>query len=189
MTNRIEKKMNYWYLPLLFGIISICLGVIVFATPAETFIVLAVFFSYSFMLLGLLEAIYSISNRRHMDNWGWYLALGLLTFIIGIQLVMRPDLSVMMLTFYIGFWLLFRSIMYISSAIDLKRNRSSNWIWVLLFGIFAIIFSCLLLWNPLVTSVAVSIWLGCGLLTLGVIQIFLAFSLKKIKRHLDATVL
>lgn len=186
MTNRIERKLNYWYLPLIFGIVSICLGVLVFTTPAETFLVLAVFFSYAFMLSGLLEAIYSIANRHHMDNWGWYLALGILTFILGLQLVMRPDLSILMLTFYIGFWLLFRSIMYISSAIDLRRTHSKNWGWVLLFGVFAAIFSCLLLWNPIVTSIAVSVWIGCGLVTLGILQIVLAFSLQKINKHIDS---
>lgn len=185
MENSMESRLKHWYLLLIFGVISIFLGILVFMTPVETFLVLSVFFSYAFMISGLLEAIYSISNRDNMSNWGWYLALGILTFILGFQLVLRPDLSMMMLTFYVGFWLLFRSMMYISSAIDLQRSNSSNWGWVLVFGILGVIFSTLLLWNPIVTSIAISVWVGCALISLGFIQIILSISLKKVKKHLQ----
>jgi len=184
MNNLVESRLKYWYLPLIFGIISIFLGIMVFQTPTQTFLVLAVFFSYGFMLSGLLEAVYSIMNKDHLANWGWYLALGILTFIVGLQLIFHPDLSMMLLTFYIGFWLLFRSMMYISSSIDLKKSQSGNWFWVMFLGILGVIFSLLLLWNPLLTSIAVSVWIGCALLSLGVLQIILSFSLKRTKNHL-----
>ncbi len=184
MVNSIESKVKHWYLLLIFGLISIALGIVVFATPVQTFLVLSVFFSWAFMIAGLLEAIYSIANRDHLSSWGWYLALGILTFILGLQLIMNPSESVMVLAFYIGFWLLFRSMMYISSSLDLKRMNSSNWGWVMFFGIVGVIFSNLLLWNPLITSIAFSIYIGCGLISLGIVQIVLSFSVKKIKNNL-----
>ncbi len=184
MINSVESKVKHWYLLLIFGIISIFLGVMVFTTPVETFLVLSVFFSWAFMISGVLEVVYSISNRNFMDSWGWYLALGVLTFILGLQLIMQPGMSVMVLTFYIGFWLLFRSMMYIGSAIDLKKAQSGNWGWVMFFGILGVCFSFLLLWNPLATSIAVSVWIGCALVSLGFIQIVLSFSMKKVKNHL-----
>jgi uncharacterized membrane protein HdeD (DUF308 family) len=185
MGKSIESKLNYWYLLLIFGLILISLGFLVFYTPEKTFLVLAVFFSYGFMLSGLLETIYSLLNRSYLPNWGWYFALGLLTFILGIQLMVHPSLSVMLLTFYIGFWLLFRSMMYISSAIDLKKVKSSNWFFVLILGILGVIFSLALLWNPVLTSIAVSVWIGCALVSLGLLQVVLSFSLKRIKNHLN----
>jgi len=184
MESSIESRLKHWYLLLIFGVISIFLGVLVFMTPVETFLVLSVFFSYAFMIAGLLEAIYSISNRDNIDNWGWYLALGILTFILGFQLVLQPGVSMTVLTFYIGFWLLFRSMMYISSSIDMQRSGASNWGWVLILGILGVIFSWILLWNPFVTSIAVSIWIGCALVSLGFIQIIVSFSMKKVKKRL-----
>lgn len=184
MEKTIESKLKYWYLLLFFGLISIFLGYIVFTTPLQTFLVVAIFFSYGFMLSGILEAIYSVLNREHLTNWGWYFALGVLTFIVGAQLIVHPNLTVVVLTFYIGFWLLFRSMMYISSAIDLKKAESENWWLVLILGILGVIFSLLLLWNPVLTSIAVSVWIGCALVSLGFLQIVLAFSLKRVKSRL-----
>lgn len=182
MKELLETRLKHWYLPLILGIISIILGIVVFRTPMATFLTIAVFFSFGFMISGIVEAVYAFINRKELDIWGWYLALGILTFIVGLQLIMRPDLSVMLLTLYIGFWLLFRSIMYISSAIDLKRLHSSNWGWVLAFGILGVIFSFLLLWNPIATSITVSIWIGFGLISLGILQLILAISMRKIKK-------
>lgn len=181
----LKSKLKHWYLLLIFGLISIFLGYLVFTTPEQTFLVIAVFFSYGFMLSGLLEALYAIVNRDQLSNWGWYLALGILTFIIGIQLIVHPELSMMVLTFYIGFWLLFRCMMYIGSAIDLKKSNSGNWFIVLLLGILGVIFSLMLLWNPVLTSIAVSVWIGCALVSLGILQIILSFSLKRVKSNLD----
>lgn len=185
MEKVLESKLKYWYLLLIFGLISIFLGYLVFTTPEQTFMVIAIFFSYGFMLSGLLEAIYSVLNKDHLNNWGWYLALGILTFIVGIQLLVHPNLSVMLLTFYIGFWLLFRSMMYIGSAIDLKKSKSGNWLIVLILGILGVFFSLLMLWNPVLTSIAVSVWIGCALVSLGFLQIILSFSLKRMKKHLN----
>lgn len=185
MSDSIESKLKHWYLLLIFGLISIFLGILVFNTPEQTFLVLSVAFSYCFMISGILEAIYSVLNKDHMANWGWYFALGILTFIVGAQLTVQPNLSVMLLTFYIGFWLLFRSMMYISSGIDLKKANSSNWLYVVFLGVLGVIFSLFLLWNPFITSIAISVWIGCALVCLGIIQIVLSFSLKRIKNHLS----
>lgn len=184
MENSLEGRLKYWYLLLIFGLISIFLGIMVFSTPGGTYFVLAMLFSYGFMLSGLLEAIYAFVNRDHLANWGWYFTLGLLTLIIGIQLMMHPNLSMMVLTFYVGFWLLFRSMMYVSSAIDLKKSQSGNWFWVMFLGILGVIFSLLLLWNPVLTSIAVSVWIGCALITLGFLQIILSLSLRRVRNHL-----
>ena len=184
MEKTIESKLKYWYLLLIFGLISIFLGYLVFVTPEKTFLVIAIFFSYGFMLSGILEAIYAVLNKDNLANWGWYFALGILTFIVGVQLTVHPNLSMMLLTFYIGFWLLFRSMMYISSAIDLKKSGSGNWFLVLLLGALGVLFSLLLLWNPVLTSIAVSVWKGCALVSLGILQIVLSFSLKGIKSSL-----
>lgn len=184
MKEMLESKLKHWYLLLIFGLISIFLGYIVFTSAEQTFLLIAVFFSYGFMLSGILESLYAVLNRTDLSNWGWYFALGILTFIVGLQLIIHPNLSVILLTFYIGFWLLFRSMMYIGTAMDLKKSKSGNWITVLILGILGVFFSVLLLWNPVLTSIAVSVWIGCALFSLGVLQIVLSFSLKRVKNHL-----
>jgi len=66
----------------------------------------------------------------------------------------------------------------------MQRAGASNWGWVLIFGILGVVFSWILLWNPFVTSIAVSIWIGCALISLGFTQIIVSFSMKKVKKQL-----
>ena len=48
---------------------------------------LSVIFSISMLISGIIEIIFSISNRRGISSWGWYLAGGIIDLILGIYLV------------------------------------------------------------------------------------------------------
>lgn len=184
MENLIQQRLKYWYIPLIVGLLFIALGIWVFASPAETFIALAIFFSIGFMISGAMEIFHSLSNRKILKNWGWYLAIGILTFILGFHLLVRPGLSALMLSFYIGFWVMFRSIMSIATSIELKDEGEKNWGWILALGILGVIFSFILLLNPIITGITVAFWIGFGLVTSGFLYIMLSFSFKRVKNYL-----
>ena len=82
--------------------------------------------------------ILSILNRKQMENWGWSLAFGIITFIVGLSLTLQPALSMSVLAFYVGFVLLFRSVAAISFAIDMKGYGSRSWGGLLLFTVYLI---------------------------------------------------
>lgn len=182
MKDFVENKLKYWYAPLILGILFIGLGILVLATPVATFLTIAVLFSIGFVISGIVEIVYSISNRRNLSNWGWYFAGGIMTFILGVLLSARPDFSALLLSLYIGFWLLFRSIMYISTSVELKDTGSKNWGWILAFGILGVIFSFILLWNPVIAGIGFVFWIGFGLLLLGIINIILSFSIRRFRK-------
>lgn len=183
--NKIEKRVKNWYLTLITGILFIGIGIWVMATPIGAFLTLAWLFSFGFIFSGITDIIYSITNRKTIKSWGWLLVLGILTFLIGFHLMLRPGLTALVLCYYIGFWLLFRSIMHIGNAIELKDQGVKNWLWILVLGILGIVFSFILLWNPTVTSIATSFWLGFGFIALGLLQIVLGFGLRKIKKKVS----
>lgn len=184
--NKFEKRLKNWYLLLITGILFIGMGIWVMATPIGAFLTLAWLFSFGFILSGITDITYSITNRNSIKSWGWYLVLGILTLLLGIHLILRPGLTALILCYYIGFWLLFRSIMHIGNAIELKDQEVKNWGWVLILGILGIVFSLILLWNPTLTSIATSFWLGFGFIALGFLQIVLGFGLRKIKKKVDS---
>lgn len=183
MKDVIENTLKYWYIPLILGLIFIGLGAWVFATPVGSFLTLAILFSLGFIVTGALETFYAVSNRKDLRNWGWYLIGGIFGLIIGIHLVSRPGLSALILSFYIGFWMLFRSVMTISTSIDLKDSGEKKWGWILVLGISGIIFSLLLLWNPVLTGITVVLWTGFGFITLGLFHIILSFRIRKFKKY------
>lgn len=185
MKEIISEKLKYWYVPLILGLVFVGLGILVILTPLATFLTISFLFSIGFVVSGIVEIGYSLSNRKDLNNWGWYLVGGFLTLIMGLLLSARPDFTALLLSMYIGFWLLFRSIMYTSKAISLKDAGTKNWGWVLALGILSIIFSFILLWNPALAGLSLIFWLASGIITLGIINIILGFSLRKIRGNFD----
>ena len=169
----IQQTIKHWYIPLLVGLFFIIVSVIVFASPQSSLLTLSILFALSFLFGGLSEIIFSGVNRRQMENWGWSLAFGIITFIVGFSLVIHPALSLSVLAFYIGFVILFRSVAAISYALDIKKYGSKSWGALLALGILGIIFSFILIWNPVFAGLSIVMLIAISFLLAGLFSIAL----------------
>lgn len=141
----LKKTIKHWYIPLLVGIFFIIVSVVSFAWPESSLLALSLLFALSFLFGGLSEIVFSLANREQLDNWGWSLAFGIVTLIVGILLLLNPALSITTLAFYIGFVVLFRSISTIGFAMDIKKYGSKNWGALLGLGIIGTIVAFILI--------------------------------------------
>ncbi|HKC37114.1 MAG TPA: DUF308 domain-containing protein, partial [Chitinophagaceae bacterium] len=121
-------------------------------------------------------------NRKGLDGWGSKLAFGILGFLAGILLLSQPLISITALSLYVGFVALFRSIMAISFSIELKNNGVKNWGSLLFIGILGIIFSYILLWNPLFAGLTLVYWTGLAFITIGIYGIMFSIQLNKLRK-------
>ena len=153
----------------------------VFRTPLESYLTLSIIFSVAFLLTGLLEIAFSISNRKELEGWGWHLALGILTLLVGIMLVDNSAITMVTLPFFVGFVVLFRSIMAISTSLELRNYYVLDWGYLFGMGIVGTIFSFMLLFNPSFAGFSLVIWTGLSLVILGIYSIYLSLKLKKLK--------
>jgi uncharacterized membrane protein HdeD (DUF308 family) len=177
----IKDTIKHWYLPLILGILFIIVGVWAIVTPVSTYLSLAILFSVTFFVAGFLEIIYSISYRKQLDGWGWSLASGILSLIIGVLLIIYPQVSIITLPLFVGFVVLFHSSMAIAWSIELKKYKVSNWGWLLFAGILGVIFSFILLMNPLIAGLTVAVFTGISFITIGIFHIHFSIELKKLK--------
>lgn len=182
----IKDAVKHWYIPALVGVFFVIVSIIVFASPVGSLLTLSILFAMSFVFGGLAEAVFSVVNRKQMDNWGWSLAFGIITFIVGVSLSIHPALSLSVLAFYVGFVILFRSVSAISFAMDVKRYGSKNWGVLLILGILGIIFSFILIWNPLFAGMSVVVLIALSFLFAGLFSIFLSFQLRKLHKSSKA---
>ncbi|MFV0376040.1 MAG: HdeD family acid-resistance protein [Mangrovibacterium sp.] len=181
----IESSIKHWYVPLIVGALFVIIGIYTLVSPLESYVALAIVFSISFLVSGLSEIIFSISNRHEIDNWGWNLTFGIFTFLIGLLLVANPEISITTLPFYVGFLVLFRSIMGISFAIELKNYGILDWGNLMAISVLGVLFSFLLLWNPLFAGMTIVFWTGLALITIGIFSVLLSFKLKKLNTMPD----
>ena len=178
----LKKTIKHWYIPLLVGIFFIIVSGVSFAWPASSLLALSLLFAISFLLGGFSEIVFSLANREQLDNWGWSLAFGIVTSIVGILLMLNPALSITTLAFYIGFVVLFRSISTIGFAMDIKKYGSKNWGALLGLGIIGTIVSFILIWNPIFAGLSVVILVALSFLFAGLFNIFLSFQLRKLHK-------
>ena len=169
-----NDSFRLWYLPMIPGSIFIGLGVWVLATPIEFFITLSLWFALAFIVTGILEIIHAISTRHYMPNWAWLIG--------GVLLLSRPQISMIILPFFVGFGIMFRSIISITWSIELKKLGDENWRWMLSIGIIGLLFSFIPLWTQVFAGLTTALYAGIYLIIIEITQTFLSLPLGSINR-------
>ena len=177
----IKNSIKYWWILLIIGLLFIGLGIYCFSFPTASYFAISVYFAVSFLFSGISEIVFSISNKDEIDSWGWTLAYGIITTIVGFMLVVNPILSLEVFAYYVGFLILFRSISGISYAFDLKNYGVKDWGVSLFLAIIGLIISLILLSSPQLAGLTAVAWLGLAVISSGLFAIFISFQLKKIK--------
>lgn len=183
--NSVQSTVKNWWVSILIGMLYILVGFWVFRTPLASYISLSIIFSVFIFISGLLEITFAISSRKETHGWGWYLVGGIFDLIIGLFLISSPVMTMAMLPFFVGFWLLFRGIMAIGISIQLSTMGIPNWGWLLVSGIATIIFSILVLANPVFGGLSIVYMTAFAFIMIGIFRIFLGFDLKKINKDLN----
>ncbi len=189
MSNAISKvnhSVKNWWILLILGILMVIGAIWMFKTPIANFAGIIMFFSMLIFISGFFSIFFAFSNKEDLDNWGIYLAGGILDIIVGFILLKHPAKAVLIFSVFIGLWLLFRGISTISTSFKLKKDGVDNWGWVLFMGIFTALFALMaILYQPLLGGVYLSYMLAFGFLFLGITFIFISFQLKKVKGKVE----
>jgi len=178
----IKNSISQWYLLLIAGLIYIVIGIWVFVTPLSSYLALAMLFSISFLIIGIVEIVFAVSNRKELDSWGWKLAFGIVDVLFGLILISHPAISIETLPLFIGFLILFRSIMAISFSIELKSYGIKDWGTLLFIGILGTIFSYILIWNPVFAGLSLVYWTSFALIIAGIYSIYFSLRLKSLHK-------
>lgn len=177
----IKKTVKHWYVPAIIGVLLIVFGIYIFTTPLETYATLTMLFSLSFLFSGIAETFFSVQNRKIIEGWGWYLTGGIFNTVIGLMLLSRPEISAFTLPLVVGFTLMFRSIQGLGFSFELKNYGSLKWGNLAIASILGLVFSIILLFNPIFTGISLVVMTALAFIFSGITGIVLGFQLKKLK--------
>lgn len=177
----ITGTIKNWWVFLIIGVLLLIGSYYMFSTPVESFIGLAGLFSALILVSGLFRIFFALTNKDDIENFGLYLAGGVLDVIVGFLLLKYPGITIVLFSLFIGFWLLFRGFNVISISFQVKKMEDSNWFWILLFGILVVIFAFMAIINPLIGASYLVITLALAIMFAGIANIFLALRLRKVK--------
>jgi len=183
ISRTIKESINHWWIFLLVGLILIVTGIWISLSPATAYVSLSFLFAINIFVTGIMEVIFSVMSRKSMEGWGWTLIGGLLDIVIGVYLLAYPLLTMSVLPFILGFWLLFKGFSAIGFAIDLKSYDESNWGVLLALGIIILLFAGMVLAVPAFGVLNIILWTSLSFIAAGVFRVVLAFRLKRLASY------
>lgn len=107
------------------GLLEVGLGVLVWAWPSPTLLVIAFWIGWYVLFSGIMTISGSIAGRHVIPYWGFMLALGIGEVLLSFWLLARPGTTLVAAVLAIGLWALLVGVTQIIVAFDVKRLRET----------------------------------------------------------------
>ena len=172
-----------WWVPLLRGLVAIALGILAFTRPAWSLAVVILAFGIYALLEGTSALFAAIIGWRHRDD-RWLLLLEAFIGIgVGVLTMRTPAITAIVLIFFIAAWALATGVLRIVEGVRLRREIPGE-IWLVLGGVFSVIFALFIMTRPLAGALALVRVIGLYALFLGTSEVLLAFRVRT-ARYID----
>lgn len=153
------------------GVLLIVSGVLAMVLPGVAAFATALLFAWLLVIGGVSELAYAIHTRAQ-QGFGWKLASGVLTLLLGIFIVFAPLAGVASLALLVGAFFFAGGITRTVLAFKLKPAR--GWGWVLADGLLSIVIAVLIAIGWPASSIAfIGLLAGFWLIWTGVWRILL----------------
>lgn len=177
------SNVGNWWLLALKGLFAIIVGVLIFVRPIEALLGITLFIGIMALLGGVALIAYSISNRKHLEEWGWLLAEGIFDILIGIAIVGYPAFSALLLTSLLGVWFILSGIFQLIYYSRLRRRAANRQV-VLVNGIITILLGLVIVINPFGGALGLTLVVGVTAILYGLLQIYTAFRYREIASNI-----
>ena len=110
-----------WWLAIV-GLLGIAVGILTFAWPGVSALVLLLFIAGWAIATGVLQIVGAISLRKEIDNEWLLIASGALSVLFGLILVAQPQAGALALLFVIGAYAVLFGILLVFFALRLRGH-------------------------------------------------------------------
>lgn len=177
------KMIRNWWLLLVTGILSIAVGIVVFARPVESYLTLSIVFGIMMLVSGITELVVSASSRNYFTTRTYNIIGGILDLLLGIFLCAYPQITLVILPIVLGVWMLYHSFMIIGLGSDMDSFRVPGSGWTIAGGVILLLLSILILVSPFSIGIATVVYLtGASFVVFGIMGIALSLKLRKIHK-------
>lgn len=165
-----------WWLFLLRGLFGITFGLLAFLFPGPTMLSLVLLFSAYMLVDGVAGIISAVRAMRRKDEWGLLIIEGLLNIAVGVAAFIWPGLTVLAFVFMVAAWAIISGALMMTAGFRLKLDHG-RW-WMVLGGLFSLLYGALLVAMPLIGAVVLTWWMGAYAMAFGVALVILSFKLR-----------
>jgi uncharacterized membrane protein HdeD (DUF308 family) len=176
---------QYWWAILLRGAAAILFGFLALFAPGITLAALVLLFGAYAFVDGIGAIVMGIKDYGEQERWWATLIGGIVSVAAGFVTVVMPGLTAVALLILIGVWAMFRGMLDIVAAVQLRDVIEGEWM-LALAGVVSVLFGLLMILFPGAGALAMLWWIGAFAIVLGVAEIALAFRIRRIARRIGA---
>ncbi len=177
----LRRMGRWWGLLLIFGLLTLALGIAITFRPGGTVRVLAIIFGIWLLVLGVFWIILAIADRG--EGGGSRMALvflGLLSILIGLLVLHHPFETVAVVGFIIGvFWVVGGVALLIAGLSPEAEGRRTR---LIVLGLIYAITGIICLVYPGLSLTILAVILGIGLIVSAIVDVALAFQLRRLSK-------
>jgi uncharacterized membrane protein HdeD (DUF308 family) len=170
-----EVLSESWWSVGLRGILGILFGLICLLTPGLAVEVFVILFAAYMLVDGVFAIAAGIKAARNGERWGLLILEGIVDLAAGLVAVLWPAITLVALIWIIAIWAIVSGALMLGAAFTLNLDHG-RW-WLALGGIASIIFGILLVIEPLIGAVVLTMWIGAYAIVFGIFLLILAFQL------------
>lgn len=176
-----EVLADSWWALGLRGLLGILFGLICLLTPGVAVEVFVILFAAYMLVDGVFAIASGIKAARNGERWGLLILEGIVDLAAGLVAVLWPAITLIALIWIVAIWAIVSGALMLGAAFTLKLDHG-RW-WLALGGIASIIFGILLVVEPLIGAVVLTLWIGAYALVFGIFLLILAFQLHSKKEE------
>lgn len=178
------SHIKQWRLSLISGIVFVLLGIFILVAQITTYADFSILLAIAFIIVGGLRAFYGLYNKRELKYWALLFINGLIEFFVFLIPMFVHSVTEDILPVYVGFILLFRTILGIGISMNFYYSKLKGWFIVFIFSILGVIAAFFMIWKPVSSGMTILIYPALTLLFVGITQFGIAFGLKKLNREI-----
>ena len=174
-----------WWTYAVRGVVAVIFGVVALMWPGQTLQALVLVFGAFALVDGIVAIFAGIASYREFERWWALLLEGVVGVVIGLLTFFWPNITALVLVYFIASWALITGIFEIVAAIQFRRVITGEWA-MILSGLLSIIFGILLFVFPGAGAVSL-VWLvGIYAIVFGITEIIFAFRLRGLRHELES---
>lgn len=140
------------------SILACIIGLIMILAPDVSIKTIGIIASIYIIVHGFILIVLDIQVSRYYIPFDGMLS-GILSIVLGILLLGKPDILTTIFTIAIGVWIVLSSINSIKISLTIRKEDTS-WILLLILGILDLVAGIIVIFNPFEASMSITIFVG-----------------------------
>jgi uncharacterized membrane protein HdeD (DUF308 family) len=168
-----------WWVPLVFGVISLLLGIYLVTQPLQAMVALSLAFGVLALAEGFASVIALFDSKASLPK-AWLALYALASIGFGLLAITNPAFVAGFLMLLLAGWLVVAGVFRLLFAIRVRKEIEGEWL-IGLSGVLSIALGLLFVANLVAALVVAGVWIGVILLLAGVLQIAAGWRLRKLR--------